>query len=491
MGKNSTKNAVPTVTKPFQMNFKKNNKHLAKLKDKLKSAISNQKNSDNQNLLTDAKAHKFGKHPSKTAANSVKPTVSAVVVNNSAKITNNLKPSSSSVNGIGKQSANVDQKELNSNVTINKKTSEKREESNSLKKPNITSVETNQNPKKNKKKKKKMKNANKEQQKSLPKPSDTQSEAVKRDRNFEKGKPNETLAKKRFKTVGGFVESNANDEIETQLVKEKLKKRKKKKSKDRVNEDAKQNGTAPTDRGPSVKVHSVDENHKNSLTNSDSEADSYIDKFFGDNDETFDENRIFSLNELEAKNANFLAKASGDVTNANEDASSEASPIEISDSDNDSMIMKNKSKRLSQLKKTVPKNNQLVNFKQKEQEHDYDSDEFWLVDNSDDSGTSSDDDNMFYGSDSDISLGSEVDSDDFDDTYEYKSGDDNESMDEDEVDTSSNELNDFPMTSDSNDSGDNFSDSASSEDTYEEFMHRRHYDSDRSSNDDHDYYGKL
>lgn len=89
---------------------------------------------------------------------------------------------------------------------------------------------------------------------------------------------------------------------------------------------------------------------------------------------------------------------------------------------------------------------------------------------------------VMYGTDSEISLGSEVA--DSNDTYECESTDiDSSDMDEYEDDST------YEPTSDSEYGHEN--ESASSGDTYDDFLHSRYYDDDCShSSNDHEYKGE-
>lgn len=130
---------------------------------------------------------------------------------------------------------------------------------------------------------------------------------------------------------------------------------------------------------------------------------------------------------------------------------------------------------------------QIKSSKGKKKQPGNDLEKYSWSDDDDCSDESDDDDSdgngdMFYGSDSDVSLGSIVDSDDLDDTYECESTD--ESMDGYEM-KSSDDSSEFDESDHSNYS---YSESQSSHDTYDEFLNSRHCD---SSNDDQDFNGKC
>lgn len=275
-------------------------------------------------------------------------------------------------------------------------------------------------------------------------------------RKFEQSKPNQTKRLKKNQT--GFTETNIDSPVN---IAEKPKKVKKKPL------HAKQ----LDDTGPSVKVISVDGSQLNgSSGHSDSEADSYIDKFFQDDNNEFDENRLYSADEIEMKNGNFLAKASGERAQS-DDTSSEDFQVHDANSDDG---------KLTVLKTN---NRKFTNILEKYSSADED-------DSCDDGDYDSENGDMFYGSDSDVSLGSVVDSDDLDDTYECESTDESadgyemhSSYDEDEDEDDDHSECDESDCSDYSDS-----ESQSSSDTYDEFLNSRHYE---SSNDDQDYNSKC
>lgn len=328
---------------------------------------------------------------------------------------------------------------------------------------------------------KKNKNKKKKQKKKPMQVEQSHSENLKTVNNTKRNidevhKTNKTCGKKRFKTVNGFVETNANDEEETKLVRDKLKNESKKTVKIEQTQD---------DNGPAVKIHNVDLNQVNEFgSNSDSEADSYIDKFFNDNDD-FDENHINSLEEIKASNENgFLLKSSEESIPSDDSSSSECnsqldnlSEISISNSDN--------SIQNSPM-------NKLINYKNDAKKKDFDfNDCSWTNGNQEISNNIND---MYYGTDSSVSLGSEIDSDELDESYECESTDvESDIMNEYEDDISYDEYeeNSSDYESDSETENDSYSKSASSQDTYDDFLHRRHSDDEISSNSDHEYTGKY
>lgn len=295
-------------------------------------------------------------------------------------------------------------------------------------------------------------------------------------------KTKKSLGTKRFKTVGGFVETNADDDEETKLVTEKLKKKQMKQEK-KLKSKLIPSSTNEED-APKIKVHNVATSKNNDTdSNSNSEDDSYIDQFFNDGDDC-DENHIYSLDEIETKQENgFLSMASGDESILVSDDSMDSPPEKKT-----KKTKKHQSKESSDSEHSSPKN-KLVSYKKNSADQgEYDFDEYmWSGGDDEEVYTESDydDSDDMYGLDSEISLGSEVDSDD---TYECESTDD-ESMGEYEDDMSYDEYDEHTSDSECDHSGS--VSEYSSGDTYDDFVNSRRYGDDNSSDDDHEYMSKL
>lgn len=491
----------PNPTEHKKGDLKKKDKFAEKLKDKLKSAIYNQNNTAAKTLITEAKTQKSNAKfniPSAQSTSGFKPKADQAVPKPqiAEKKSKSFNKTAKSVKENGIQNGGQQQlsgKDKTNQKNKNNQSTSKQSNSNNVNgsKPAGPSNENMKQKKKKKKKKKKQKPDLTQSQSTAPisvKSSDDQHYLGKVKRKVDDAKVNQDKesGKKRLKVVGGFVETNANDEVETKLVYEKLKKKKeKKKSKLELKNDA---------NAPKIKVHKVEESKVNGTgSNSDSEADSYIDKFFGDGDENFDENHIYSLDEIQAKDHKngFLSKASGDVTESDVTASSEdAKPI----TKKNKKKQQKPKKKSSDLENSSPKN-KLVKYEGGDDDGEYDFDEYMWPE--EDEYDSSDDSHIMYGSDSEgekeefytesdndsdseISFGSEVDSDD---TYECESSD-VESMDEydDYEDHSSDCEHDH---SDCSGCSEEMSDTSG--DTYDDFMNSRRYDDDHSSDDDHEY----
>ncbi|XP_031618492.1 polynucleotide 5'-hydroxyl-kinase NOL9 [Contarinia nasturtii] len=466
MAKNQHKKPQKHAAVTTDMKMK--NKIAKKLKNKLKSAIFNQQNPSTESLIQEAKTQKAKVKlniPVTSSGIDFKPKDSPSVnePNKNKKKPKHFKKNEK--NGkehcIQNGGQGFNTKINDHGLSIKNKTKPvTTDQSTSIHTKKNASVEMNGYESKKKKKQKKKFNQAATAGPSTSKPSNDQDSSCKR--KVDGSKVNKAVGKKRLKTVGGFVETNANDEEETKIVSEKLKKKQKKlTSKLNKEEDA-----------PKIKVHNVDAS-KNKNSDSDSEADSYIDKFFGDGNNDFDENHIYSLDEIEAKNENnFLSKGSGDESTL---APDDSSPVG----------KKNKKKQKHLSKESMSsENNKLVSYKKNHaDESEYDFDEYaWLGGDEEEIYTDSDydDSDSMYGSDSEISLGSEVI--DTDDTYECESTD-VESMVEYEDDMSYDEYEDH--TSDSEyDYSENESDTSSGC-TYDDFRNSR-YD-EHSSNDDHEY----
>lgn len=486
MAKNISKKHVEPADGPKNVNFKKRDKFAAKLKNKLKSAIFNQKSAATEILIGNDKKLKSNAklytNLSASTSTGFKQTPKSTVTNQnnvgkSAKLSH---PNAGPVKVNGKQA----EKQVNSSTKPSKyqemkngsKTLNSKSKNSSVKPNGVIDGEhqRKKNKKKNKKKKKKSVPSNQNPSENQPNPSNSK-------RKVEEVKINQDTGKKRLKTIGGFVETNADNEEETKLVKEQLKEAKKKKLQKKKSQDS-----ADVEAGPPVKVHTVGENQINgSGSNSDSEADSYIDRFFGDGKGDFDENHIYSLDEIEAENRNgFLAKASGNVTKSDESSFSDDGTNDNSQSDIDSECSAISIASSNGSNQSSPKD-KLVGYKKAGGKIDYDFDDFSWSDVIDGEQSLSDNSDMYYGTDSDVSLGSAIDSDDLDDTYEEESSD-MESLD----DMSSDDHEEFSSGSECSHSYSDDSQSASSRDTYDEFCSRR-YDDEHSSNDDHEYKSKF
>lgn len=474
----------PKQKSHIQIGLKKKDKFTQKLKSKLKSALSNERNTAAENLVTEAKTQKsqakfsIPSGPS-TSGFKVKVDPSAFKSNKVEKKSKVSNKPSGSVKENGTQ--NADQQQFSGKSKIKHVPST----SGQLKKKPLDNVlngakESEPLPKKikQKKKKKKQKQAqnpahDQSTVRVASKSSNDQESSKKSRRKFDNAEENKSSGKKRFKTVGGFVETNAHNEEETKLVNENLKKKKeKKKNKPKLESDP---------NTPKIKVHNVEQSNVNgSASNSDSEADSYIDKFFGDDENNFDENRIYALDEIEADQENgFLLMGSGEVDEASPESTTQ---VNKKNKKKQKKQKKPEKKSTENLQNSSP-TNKLVSYEHSDDEAEYDFDEYmWPEEDGDDVYTESDydSDDSKYGSDSEISLGSEVDSDD---TYECESTD--ISMDEYEDDMSYDGYEEH--TSDSEHSGYSESMSASSGDTYDDFLNSRRYDDDHSSNDDHEY----
>lgn len=501
MAKNQFQLPARTENKPNNGSLKKKNKFAAKLKSKLKSAIFNQKDTASESLIADAKTPKSNikfNHPIASTSKNNKPQANPnashpnKVGKNSKPINQNPKMANESDNqNKNKQTFSSKQKNKNNSQASSGKTINLPGKPNGLQ----NAVDSSKKKKNKRKQKKTLSNSTTPTLEKQQKPENSKHKVG------EATTINKDGGKKRLKVVGGFVESNADDEGQTKLVNEKLKKTKKrkfaKKSKPEGNVDHAQ---AEAEAAASIKVHNVVEGKMNgSGENSDSEADSYIDKFFHNNDGDFDENRIYSLDEIDAQKQNgFLVQDSGEeLTESDETSSSEQhSPVnKKTQAKRHSMIAPNDAKSLPHSSDT-----KLVSYKKMSGENEYDFDEYdWPIsgEEDDDDSIQYDSNDLMYGSDSEISLGSEVmDSDDLDDTYECESSDSEsiESIDEYEDDDDDYDYSSISELDDSD--GSEYSDSESgnssySNDTYDNFLHSRHNDDDHNSNDDHEYASKF
>lgn len=474
--------------------LKMKNKLAAKMKDKLKSALFGSNTAAAKGLLAEAKTQKptpkfnFTKversTDSRTKANQ-HATKNHKFDKNSKVSTTNSKGAKENVNH-----ANASAK-IQSNKDKNNTHLKNHHQQSDNQSEKVNGHQNANSLQHQKKKKTKPKNKPKLKQKQKQEPTAAMADKVPDVKSFNKNKrgkdEKQTLkpdtGKKRLKTAAGFVESNANDVKQSKLIEKKLKKTEKNQPKFAKNSEKKK--SKHEENAPSIKVHNIDESSSNgSEHHSDSEADSYIDKFFHDGDEDFDENRIYSMDELKTKNENgFLFKASGGVNKSDESSPSE---IPLSNKKSEQANGQPKSKKAT----IISPKNKLLNYNKNEQENesdsnsnsdydfnsDFDSDDYEsMSDEEDESGSDesyidSDNSDMMYGTDSEESLGSEVIFSD--DTYEIDSSD-NESMEEYEDD----------MTHE-----DDENESVDSHDAYEDFLHQ--YDDSHSSSDDHEYTGK-
>lgn len=253
-----------------------------------------------------------------------------------------------------------------------------------------------------------------------------------------------TSANKRMKVVNGFVEIDANDQEDISVVGKKLQK---KKSKLKQMQKKRENLDSP------VIVHKVPEKALNSETNSDSEDDSYIDRFFNESDEEFDENRVYSQDEIESKKVNgFLYKGSEDGLSSDHDPSSDDNNgCENSDCINHMPNYNDDSD---------------ISFRSEDQCNRHELDHALIISKNGSvtfSEYQSDEKEINYDDSSDM----EVESDDYNSEMEEESDDD----------YSYSEGSDYSNESDQSDE---------SSDAYENFMHGQSHDSD----DDHEYTGE-
>lgn len=485
MAKNNFKK--PNHPEPHKKHdLKRKDKFATKLKKKLKSAIFNKKNAVTETLISGAETQK----------SQIKCTIPILP---STNIESKLKHSKPKTNSIvskpkkGKKKQNSLNKSLenhqkNAKMNGHQQYSGDKNQAKHLqndqailskKKQNIDSS-TEKVMEKKKKNKNKKKQKEKLMQSTLTlsatsKISHDQKNSGKAKRNDDI-KANVVSGKKRLKTVGGFVESNANDDEETKLVTEKLQKRKEKqKSKSKLRPD--------TESAPRIKVHKMNGCKLDGAnTNSDSDVDSYIDKFFGGDDD-HDENHIYSLDEIETKNENeFLAKktlVNESVTKSNNTCSVNT-PLEKKTK----KMQKSKIEEIPTAENSLNTQNKLVNYKENANDNQYNYDKFMWPEGYDEENDCNDDDMMYDGSGSEISLGSEVI--ESDDTYECDSTDvDSMDMDEYEDDIS---YDGYTSNSESYCSEYEY-DSGSSRDTYDDYMNSS--DDDHSSNDDPDYMGEF
>lgn len=500
----------------------KNQKHVDKLKAKLKATLNQKSNS---NGVTTPK-------PAPVAAAAVystaKPaTATTATTANKSSVNPNIqkvnKKSTEKLNGAAvapnvqsqttKKSAQPKQKQQ-PKVASNKIVEAAAPKLNPIeipkKKPNIILNKVKQNEpnqsikteKKMKKKKEKKRKPNATVPVKTKQPHENQP-IQEGKRKFDEVKTNKNIQAKRLKCDrNGFIERNidSDEEIKVPNGKKPPKKIKQKKVKKGQTKIVEINSSSEEEvaAGPPVTVIDVDEDQLNgsddhSDSGADSEADSYIDRFFQGDKNEFNENRIYSVDEIETENQHFLAKASGVRTNSDDDtSSSEGIHAYGSDSDSDSNSDSN-SDASDSIIETESSKGRKKHTSNELEEYTWSSGED--VDDSDYDDYDDDDDDMnggmYYGSDSEVSLGSAVDSDDLDDTYEDESMDssmEGYEMNSSYEDDSDDDEDGHSECDDSDHSNYSYSESHSSQDTYDEFLHRRHYD---SSNDDQDYNGEL
>lgn len=498
----------------------KNQRHVDKLKAKLKATL-NQKNNDHgvttpkpTGPAAAAAVHSTTKAAATAAAatvaikSSVNPKVQKfnkkpTVVSNGAAATTNAQSQRTM------KSAQSKQKQL-PKVASNKNVEAAAPKVNQTdipkKKPNVILSHTknlkepNRPIKIDKKMKKKKKEKNKKPNATVPvneKQPHKNQPTQEGKRKFDQIKADTNTQAKRLKCDrNGFIERNIDSDVEIEVPHEmkppkKTKKKKIKKSQNKIDECNGSSGMKDA-AGPSVKVIHVDEDQSNGLdehsdSGADSEADSYIDRFFRGDSNEFNENRIYSVDEIETEDRNFLAKASGERTNSDDDtSSSEGIPVYGSDSDSNSNSSNSIAEIESAKGQKIHTSNDLEKYSWSSGE-DIDDSDYDDEDDDDDDEMNGD---MFYGSDSDVSLGSAVDSDDLDDTYEGESTEesiDGYEMNSSYEDDSDDDEDGNSELDDSDHSNCSYSESHSSQDTYDEFLHSRHYE---SSNDDQDYNGE-
>lgn len=442
-------------------------KQKNKLKEKLKSALSNERKPAAASIITEGKSQKIThKIPNKNVAlaKATTPKISTESIKHN-KANKHGKPSKPNENASRNDKIPHGNKRTNQSDKSDQQPVQKQSNHSKKMKMDKTSAQKNGHVVNNGHPKTDKMNGNKSKKMNKAKPAKqvNQQPIGDKKRNDSIPKASNVSKKKKMKTVGGFIETNADDKELNTVVHDNLTKKKKKKAKNSQNQQ--ENGGTIA-KGPAVKVisHEIDNDTANG-TNSDSEADSYIDKFFGGND-AFDENRIYSLDEIEAQTENgFLSKISGGSSGSNESSPSEK-------------MTHTKGKKRNSKAKGSP-NNKVAVYKQNDEEtSDDETDE-----------DSSNYLNMMYGSDSEVSLGSEVSDDgefadsQSDDSYDSNSTDvDSELMEEYEDDISY-EGNSSDMDADD-------SESSASSDPYDDFLHSRH-NSDGSSHEDHDYTGEL
>lgn len=463
---------------PQKKQFKQDKKLASILKNKLKSVLHGKNNAaDTKDLIKEAKTQKskakitYAKGESSTnfASTVNQPATTSKKTNQNPKFPKKHQAEAKENAHVFASAKIKTDKKINPQVKTNKK-NDQPEKVNGFDKKAPAQQQQN--------KKKKQKNKLKKKQKQEH--TESTAEKIANDKNTNKNKRNihndvkQDAGKKRLKTVSGFVESNADDAKQAKSIEEQLKKEGKKQSKSNAN--SKEMQSQADKNAPKIKVHKVDERNSNDAdgNSSDSEADSYINKFFGDGDEDFDENRIYSMHELEAKNENgFLSKASGGVNNSDASSPSEQLPS------NNVKTSNGKSKSKGSVKDAA--NSKLINYKKNAQStgfdsnSDSDSNDCVMLSQEEDSSDleESDYEDNFgvYETDSDSngSLGSEVIFSD--ESYECESTD-IESMDEYEDDETYE---------------DDEGESVSSSDMYGDFLNNDGH----SSNEDHEYIGKF
>lgn len=281
----------------------------------------------------------------------------------------------------------------------------------------------------------------------------------------------ETNPIKRRKHSNGFVESNMNDVAETKRIEREIKKQKNKLKKSKKSQPCESSNQTELP----VMIHNVAEHVVYSETNSDSENDSYIDRFFHDNDKEFNENRIYSPEEIENEKCNdFLSKDSENVSKTNRTI--------FSDNSKSNKNVSNCTEKRKQKSFKLP-----IQQQESENEHDDDKYNFTKYFGIDDMSHTSESDTS-YGSDvteSDASYGSDViESDDqYSESSSFDSSVSEEYSNSDEYDHSS-ESDEENFENEYNEHGSETSESTCSD----LFSHQ--YSDEYDSNNDSEYTGK-
>lgn len=305
------------------------------------------------------------------------------------------------------------------------------------------------------------------------------------------------IAKKAKRVSSGFVETNLDDEEQTKLVKEVLEE-----ERQRIVKQMGYDPTIPVEKfpmnateeapAPSIIVHNVPSAASPAAnTNSspsDSEDDSYIDRFFnghGANDE-FDSNEVLSADEIEKlSDIDFLC--SGSDSDQSASVSGEPATTAVV---GDAVAKSKKDKESNDHKK------QMVHYNGngKDSGDSEDSDDF---DDSSDYFMDGDSDDYDFGDYFDESDGEYVsDGDDYGVGYTDSSGDEEEEGEEEEEESDdylyeddsdyNDETSDLEHGSSDEYYGHSDSDQDDDESTYDEFMNGRFKD----DSNDTDFYGK-
>lgn len=422
----------------------KNNKFKKdKLEDKLKAKLKKklqQKSSGTQRISTSSECEIINE-PAITKSSTIPTTPNKKVKSSSDKTNKSEK----------KFVDSIDRKNDVKSIHINKKVKHTKSENNG----NL-STKLQANPSKAAKKKSKKKRNN------LPEVKKRQSNDV----------PNPVP--KRMKTVNGFVEIDANDKEGIKLVEKKLKKEKSK-----IEKSSEKIGAKPEEKGPPVIVHNVVETAINSETNSDSEDDDYIEKFFDGSDNEFDENRVYSIDEIESKKKKgFLSMASEVGQSSDETATSDES---TSDESANKIVMRSPKDKVANNRTThyIDDDGSIISLGSEIESF---SDEMNY-------GSSFESDSN--GSNSDISFIS-VDDDDLSENYDdsdgdYDQNDDDESNgDSDDQNSDESNSDDYEYEQSSEDESE-YEHSNDSDDTFDDFLNGRNQHSD----DDHEYTGEF